>query len=321
MEAVRKMIKKSSLKKFQVGVIAALLLVSIISVYPSKPPAEEPSGDYAQAAQIAALETRLVTESSGIAASPRNPEIFWTHNDSGDGAYLYAFDRQGKHRGVFKVTGADAEDWEDLAAWKDAKTGKSYLYIGDIGNNSKKRNFVTVYRVQEPAVTAKSAAGDKKNAVLTAAAEAINLRYPDASYDAETLLIHPQTGDLYIVTKVMGGAARVFKLRAPFMRRKEATLTQVAEIQLPNTLKGFITGGAISPDGRRVALCDYFGAYELTLSGKQGVAFDDIWKQPVKSVNIVPRKQGEAICYRADGRALLATSEGSPCPLIEIPRQ
>ena len=316
-----KAVDRSSVKQFQVGVIVLLLLTSIISVYSSKAPDGGPSADYNPAVRIAELETRLVNESSGIAASRRNEGIFWTHNDSGDGAFLYAFDRQGKHRGIYQVTGAEAQDWEDMAAWKDPKSGRSYLYIGDIGNNSKKRTFVTVYRIPEPEVPTNSPAVDKKSAAPTAAAESVKLRYPDAAYDAETLMVHPQTGDLYIVTKVMGGAARVFTLRAPFARRQEATLTQVAEIQLPNTLKGFLTGGAISPDGRRVALCDYFSAYELTLPGRRGGAFDEIWKQPLQSVSILTRKQGEAICYSADGRALLATSEGTPCPLIEITRQ
>lgn len=312
-----------SMRRFQLGILALLLLICLVSVYSSSP-ASEPSADYAAATQIASLESRLVNESSGIVASRRSKEILWTHNDSGDGAFLYAFDRQGKHRGVYKVTGAGAVDWEDMAAWRDGKSGKSYLYLGDIGNNSKKRDVLTIYRVLEPAVAGKDAATTRQTAVATSAAEAIRVKYPDANYDAETLMIHPTTGDLYIITKVLGGAARVFKLQAPFRERQTAApeaavLTQVGELQLPNAARGFLTGGDISPDGRRVALCDYFGAYELTLPAGQG-DFDDIWRQPIKSVNIVSRKQGEAITYRADGLALLATSEGVPCPLIEIPQ-
>ena len=71
----------------------------------------------------------------------------------------------------------------------------------------------------------------------------------------------------------------------------------------------------VSPSGNRVALCDYFRSYEATLPA--GHAFDDIWTQEWKPVELAPRRQGEAICYRADGRALLATSEGVPAPLQE----
>jgi hypothetical protein len=86
--------------------------------------------------------------------------------------------------------------------------------------------------------------------------------------------------------------------------------------QSPLTLMlGRVTGGDVSPSGNRVALCDYFRSYEATLPA--GHAFDDIWTQEWKPVELAPRRQGEAICYRADGRALLATSEGVPAPLQE----
>ncbi len=318
---MKKAAMKVSAKHLQfaaLGASFALLLVSILSVYSQSPPVEQ-SADYNPAAQIATLENQVINESSGIAASRLNRNIFWTHNDSGDKAFLYAFDKQGKSLGVYRVNGAEALDWEDMAAWKDPKSGKAYLFIGDIGNNSKTRPFIIVYRVQEPKVSAKDVAATKENPVETGVAESIKLKYPDGNYDAETLMIHPKTGDLYIINKVMRNNAKVFKLKAPFMHLKEATLTQVGEVALPNPMKGFLTGGDIAPDGRRVALCDYFGAFELTLPDNQ--AFDEIWKQPVTSVPITARKQGEAICYSADARSLLATSEGLPCPLIEIMRR
>jgi hypothetical protein len=123
---------------------------------------------------------------------------------------------------------------------------------------------------------------------------------------------------------VMGAPARVYKLRAPAPKSGVSTLSYVGELRFPNKFLGFITGGDISPDGRRVVICDYLGACELILPGKRGIAFDEIWKQSPLPVDIggFPglRRQGEAICYRADGLAILATSEGLPCPLIEVVR-
>jgi len=51
------------------------------------------------------------------------------------------------------------------------------------------------------------------------------------------------------------------------------------------------------------------------------VAFDAIWKQPLMPGNIGARQQGEAICYSSDGKALLASSEQLPCPLIGVKRK
>jgi hypothetical protein len=282
------------------------------------------SSDYEAPVHLVNLENQSIKESSGIAASRRNTGVFWTHNDSGDGPFIYAFDRQGKHRGVWRVTGAKAIDWEDMAIGPGPVRGRSYLYIGDIGDNSKKRDQITVYRVAEPQVNPKDSSSTVENPRGTAAADVIRLKYPDGKYDAETLLIHPFTGDLYVITKVMRSPARVYKLRAPAPKSGVSTLSYVGELRFPNQFLGFITGGDTSPDGRRIIFCDYFGACELILPGKRGIAFDEIWKQSPLPVEIggFPgvRRQGEAICYRADGLALLATSEGLPCPLIEVVR-
>jgi hypothetical protein len=282
------------------------------------------SKGYGAPVHLVNLENQSIKESSGIAASRRNAGIFWTHNDSGDGPFIYAFDRQGKHRGVWRVTGAKAVDWEDMAIGPGPRRGRSYLYLGDIGDNSKKRGQITVYRVAEPQVNPKGSSSTAQNPLDTEAADVIRLKYPDGKYDAETLLIHPFTGDLYVITKVMGAPARVYKLRAPAPKSGVSTLSYVGELRFPNQFLGFITGGDISPDGRRVVICDYLGACELILPGKRGIAFDEIWKQSPLPVDIggFPgvRRQGEAICYRADGLAILATSEGLPCPLIEVVR-
>src|SRR5678815_6027173 len=69
----------------------------------------DPNG-YGSPIHLANLGNPAVKESSGIAASHFNTNILWTHNDSGGGPFVYAFDRQGKHRGVWRVTGAQAVD-------------------------------------------------------------------------------------------------------------------------------------------------------------------------------------------------------------------
>lgn len=276
---------------------------------------------YGPPRRVADLEYQGVKESSGIVASTRNPGLFWTHNDSGDGPFIYAFDGQGKHRGVWRVTGALAEDWEDIAVGPGPKRGQSYIYIGDIGDNAKRRDEVVVYRVPEPHVAPNDSSSTNESPRVTGSADVIRLRYPDGRHDAEALLVHPSTGDLYIVTKVRAGPAGVYKLKASRQQQAAYALIRVGDIQCPSALGGFITGGDISRDGRRVILCDYLGACELVLPERQGIAFDDIWKQHTAPINLGPRRQGEAICYRADRLALMVTSEGLPCPLTEIPRQ
>lgn len=281
---------------------------------------EVSSSGYNPPVHLADLENRSIVESSGIGASKLNANVFWTHNDSGDGPFLYAFDRRGKHLGVWRVAGASAVDWEDMAIGPGPNQGQSYVYAGDIGDNSKDRDEILVYRVAEPSIAASDSSSTTQSPRNTDTAEVIRLKYPDGKHNAETLLVHPSTGDLYIITKLRGAVAGVYKLKAPFPNSGPSTLVRIGEVRFPNSLTGFITGGDISPDGKRVILCDYLGGCEIVLPATQVLAFDEIWKQPLMPVTVGSRQQGEAICYRADGLALLATSEGLPCSLIETAR-
>ncbi|HVF44476.1 MAG TPA: hypothetical protein VM936_15740 [Pyrinomonadaceae bacterium] len=270
----------------------------------------------ASPAQIATLEDRRVNESSGIVASRRNPGLFWTHNDSGDGPFVYAFDRRGRRRGTWRVAGAQARDWEDIAAGPGPEASRAYLYAGDIGDNDEEREFIVVYRFPEPEIADADAASTRESPRATAAAEAIRIKYPDGAHNCEALLVHPTTGDLYVVTKA-GDSAGVYKLAAPFDASKVNTFARVATLRGPGFFGTLVTGADISPDGRRVALCDYAGGYELTPpEGSKG--FDDVWAQKPTLVPLGARKQGESVCYRLDGAALLATSEGTPTPLFEV---
>jgi hypothetical protein len=275
------------------------------------------SAPYGPAKVIAHLENPAVHESSGIAASRRWPGVFWTHNDSGDRARLFAFDREGRDRGSFTVSGATNIDWEDIALGPGPRPSGWHLYIGEIGGNKRDATEVVIYRIPEPRPRHGGAAG-------TEPAFPIHLRYPDHAHDAEALLVHPVTGDIYIVTKAFADDRETLVFKAPAPHTTAArTMEKVGRIRFSNEseftlMLGRVTGGDISPDGRRVVLCDYFRAYETVIPA--GRPFDDIWAQELTPIELAPRRQGEAICYRHDGRALLATSEGSPCPLQEAER-
>jgi hypothetical protein len=273
---------------------------------------------YGPPTTIATIKEKAITESSGLAASRTTPGAYWTHNDSGDGPFIYAFDTRGDSLGIFRVTGAQAVDWEDMAAGPGPQAGKSYLYLGDIGDNNEARDEVVVYRVLEPSLTAATRKLTKARPGSTEPAEAIRLKYPDGKHDAEALLVHPTTGNIYIVNKVPIANPVVYEATAPF-NGKVTTMKRLGEIHVPSIFGGVVTGGSISPDGRRVALCDYFQGYEIVLPASSR-DFDDIWRQRMTGFDLGKRKQGESITYRLDGKAFLATSEGKQSPLIQVIR-
>jgi len=258
-----------------------------------------------------------ITESSGLAVSKCQPNVFWTHNDSGDGPFIFAIGAKGENLGTWKVQGANNIDWEDIAEFKDA-SGQCFIYIGEIGNNGKKRSEQAVYRVKEPAISPDTAGSDTKSPRETDAADAVKFTYPDGSLNAETLMVHPVTGDIYVLTKRHDAPSSVYKIKPDF--GSTVVAEKIAEIKVPAVPNGLLTGGDISPDGKHVAICDYFAGYELTLPAGD-TNFDDVWKQTPKTVDLGERKQGEAIGYGTDSNTLFATSEGKHPPLIEVKRK
>lgn len=257
-------------------------------------------GAYGPVLRVGRLEDPAIAESSGLVASRRNPEVFWTHNDSGNEPDLYCIRSSGASCGTLNVAGATNRDWEDIAVGPGPNPGVSYLYIGDIGDNQRAHDTITVYRLPEPTPDAPAEP-----------AVAITLRYPDGPHDAETLLVHPGTGDLYVVTKEIPSA--VFRATAPLVSSSTTVLDKVAQFSIFANLADR-TGGDISPDGTRVAIATYGGWYELRLppsaAGSLEENFDSIWETRPARIATDSSAQWEAIAYGTDGRAVYMTSEG-----------
>src|SRR3569832_2206261 len=277
------------------------------------------TGPYGPPTTLATIKDKSISESSGLVASRTMLVAYWTHNDSGDGPFIYAIDTRGDSLGTFRVNGAQNRDWEDIAAGPGPQPNKSYLYIGDTGDNDSVRPEVIVYRVVEPTLSNTTRNFTKSRPGSTEPAEALRLKYPDGAHDAEALLVHPRTGNIYIVTKVVIANPSVYEAVAPFTAGQSITMRRIGEAHVPSLFGGVITGGSISPDGRRVALCDYFQGYEIVLPAGSS-NFDDIWKQKMTGFDLGKRKQGESITYRLDGKALLATSEGKQAPVFQVLR-
>ena len=274
------------------------------------------SSDYGKPEIAGKIASDEIKESSGIAASGCQANVFWTHNDSGDDAFIFAINAKGEKLATYKVAGAKNRDWEDIAAFKDAK-GACFLYVGDIGNNERTQSEQKIYRVKEPKISAADKSSSRKNPNLTESAETIKFEYPEMRHDAETLLVHPQTGDIYVLSKSFSQSAGVYKLAANFDSNKTNTLVKVADVAVPAVPNGLLTGGDISPDGTRVVLCDYFNGYEITLP-KGAKNFDEIWKQTVQIIDLGAREQGEAIAYAPDGKSVFATSEKKNQPFVQV---
>jgi hypothetical protein len=276
--------------------------------------ASELSPDFEKPVVVGRIESPDVTESSGIAASLCQPNVFWTHNDSGDDAFLFAMGENGKNLGTYRVTNARNSDWEDIASYR-SPDGTCYLYVGDIGNNKLERPELRIYRVKEPTVSDAGASATRKSPLLTEPADAALFKYQDTPHNAETLMVQPQTGDVYVLTKRLDGPSLVFKFKPQFGSEQPVIAEKVGEVSVPAVPNGLLTSGAISPDAKRVIMCDYSAGYELNLSG--GGSFDDIWKTKPLRVDLGNRKHGEAVTFSANGKSIIGTNEGKKAEIFE----
>jgi hypothetical protein len=278
----------------------------------------ESSADYASPVVAGRIEMADIEESSGLSASECQ-DVLWTHNDAGNDALIFGMSTEGKHLGTWQVEGADNVDWESIATYKDP-AGKCFLIIGDIGDNDEVRDELDIYRIAEPTTTAETAASDSVNPLLTEAAQSMRFSYPDGNNNAETILVHPKTGDIYVVTKQESGPAAVFRIKPAFGAGTAVMSEKVADISVPSDPEGRLTGGSISPDGNRVMLCDLNAGYEFVLP--EGAADPDaIWQQQPLPVDLGDRPQGEGVSYGRDGTTLFASSEEKNSPLFLIRRR
>lgn len=313
---------KKTIAKFCFFVIFAAVISSITagcSFVPSESGRTPAVSHYEAPKVIGKIKSPDITESSGIAASRCRPDVLWTHNDSGDDAFIFALDLTGKSLGTWRVPNAKNIDWEDIATFKDSR-GKCFLYIGEIGDNKAQRPEHAIYRVVEPTLSPDDAASTRASPLISANAEVTRFSYPDFDQDGETLMVVPGSGDIYVVTKRVSGPAGVYKLKGDFGGNSAQLAEAIGEVSVPSIPNGFLTGGDISPDGKRVIICDYSRAYEFSLP-ETSQRFDDIWKQTPETIDVGSRSVGEAIAYSVDGTSIFATSEKRGSPLIQVKRR
>lgn len=267
-------------------------------------PACSSCGEYALVTRDATLTSNALDELSGIVESRRREGVFFVHNDSGDSARFFAIDTNGALLAEYRLRGATADDIEDIAVGPCG--ADACLYFGDIGDNAVARTSYVIYRVREPEVTA-------ANDPVEVTWDALRFRYPDGSHNAETLLVHPTTGDLYVVTKVERGLSGVYRLAAGSSDAGEAVLTRVAELTLPTSGGVLVTGGDLHPCADRLLVRTYLRLFEYVRP--EGQPFEAIFGVTPRQVPVASERQGEAVGWRANGRGYVTVSEGTGAAL------
>jgi len=232
--------------------------------------------------EITRLRDPEIVESSGLVATGNT---FVTTNDSGDTGRLFIVDarsgdtvRQVDWSGQLKS--ADPEDVEALAPGP-----RGMVWVGDIGDNDTERDEVSVILVD--------LAGDGEPT-------SYDVRYRDGPADAETLLAHPQTGQLFVVTKsVFGG--RLLATKRRLSDRETNVLTDLGEVA------ALATDGAFFPNGRHFILRSYSRAF----------VYDYPTLELLGEFELPDQEQGEGLAIAGPDSVYLS-SEGPDSPIVKV---
>lgn len=298
--------------------IAVVVSVLVVATASSSQAASQSCPTFGSSIVTGELTRDSIKEASGLVASPNFNYRFWTHNDSGDSARIFAMTGNGADRGVVNLGGITARDFEDIAIGPGPNANKDYIYVADIGNNGKSRSTVWIYRFVEPEPPGKG----KSITIPGNQIERFEYAYENPNdpgktwkRNAESLFVDPISNDVVIIEKqltTVGGKADmgwVYKISQSNLKEGSVIKAKpkVAVRQRRTTDYGPFTGADISPNGKVI----------IAKNGSETFA----WKRdPSKTVYSAfsafpistcypPSTPGEAIAFNKGGGAVLSITE------------
>jgi hypothetical protein len=251
-----------------------------------------------------------INEASGMVASWRNPGFYWVINDSEDINRIFLVDQTGQGKVEFLVRGLKNRDWEGLGRWQN-KTGQTYIYIADIGDNANRNLHYSIHRFLEPSLQLSNPLTRVVNGTQT-----INFQLPDGARDLECLLVDQISGDMFVISK-REDRKHLFRIPADaFMQEGKlhvAEFIRELNFSIPKSnlpiLKQlyYITGGDVSASNEDVLIRNYLEIYYWK-KGKNESLADALRRKP----QVVPsalEPQGEAVAFDREGNGYCTVSE------------
>ena len=248
----------------------------------------------------------MVNESSGIVKSKKYKNTYWTHNDSGDAARIFAITQsgnliqpkwyKGKYQGIH-IVDAHNIDWEDIAMDQSGN-----LFIGAFGNNGNARRDLAIYELSEP---------NPMQIIKARSSYKYRFTYPDQkeyppkkrNFDAEGFFEYKN--DFYIFSKNRADK----KTKAYVLKKPDPLHNNVLELLGEFDCKGLITAADISDDQQVFTIMSYNNLHVFELKPQ------DPFSKLLITLNFGFTKQIEGICF--DENKLLISNENKKLYLVD----
>ena len=264
------------------------------------------------------LEDSSIREASGLARSQRQADLLWIINDNGAKELVHAIDHSGDRLGEFKLKKSRNVDWEDLASFQLDDT--PYLMVADIGDNDAKRDFRTLYFVEEPKAKKKD---DKKLDWR------VDFFYPDGPRDAEAAAVEVDRERALILSKrdlpprlyevplrdesgeivAAIGLGTVNSLQRPSRREVEFAPKSKDWYWQP-------VGMDISADNRAAVILTYRAVYYYQRRADQSW-LNALNAKPAR-ISVGNFKNAESVAFGNDARLIFVTGENKHSRILRI---
>ena len=262
--------------------------------------------------QIGTIRDHRLPEISGIAASVRNPDAYWVHNDSGNPAELFLIKKNGSVVARFKVLQATNRDWEDICTCQ--LDGQNYICVADVGDNRGKYKEYFLYLTREPELTDLA---DNQERIIRDFIK-LTFQYEDGPKNCEAVAFDRKSSSFLL-------AEKGFDRRSPAnvgiyqLKIDSHTLKQKSRLVARRIANGQIkqpTAMSISADGSRLVISSY--AVAAVWSAERNSDWSmEITRKPTM-LPLPVQRQGEAISLDFAGKTAVTTSEHTNQPIWRI---
>ncbi len=271
--------------------------------------------------QLGTIESKTISESSGLVQSKLYPGHFWTINDSGQTNDLFLISAKGKTKAVVEIKGAKNVDWETMSSIDIDHRRR--LLIGDVGDNSRRRESCQVYLLDEP----KLKLNPDKKIKHTTTAQRVDFEYSDGPVNCEAMAYLQTRDELWLIEKGAsigpgvvigkfdGPGPGIYSLKIPkavAKTDKKLVAKRIADFPMLQ-----VTGMDFSPDGNQLIVRSYFIAYHF--AHNDGLSWlESIQSGPPASIALPIQVQGESVCFTDDSNSIVVTSEGRNQPIWQV---
>ena len=208
-----------------------------------------------------------------------NSEILWMIEDAGNDNVLFGINFNGKIEREITIANAKNKDWEDLTT-----DNKNTIYIGDFGNNNKKRDVFTIYKIPNIDTISDKAVATK-----------IDFELPKKmkSKDFEAFFLFRNQFYIFSKEHKKGVVIKVPNIEGIH------TAEQVTEFEITGK-RSKITSADISEDGKSIVLLNHDKAWQFS-----NFKDDDFFKGDKKMLDFKHSSQKEGVCFFGKNRLLI----------------